>query len=259
MQQVVLDGPIVVAVLVALAAGALSFFSPCCLPLVPGFLSYVSGTVGLDLLWAGLDGHGGPVRLRRAKVLTGTALFVLGFAAVFTSYGAAFGAFGSLLLERRRLVSVVLGVLTIVLGLSFAGVLGRLLPWTERTWRPSVRPSTGLAGAPVLGVLFGLGWTPCIGPTLATVLSLATTTAGAARGAALAFTYSLGLGVPFLVFAVAADRSARLLAWPRRHPVLLLRLGGGAMVVLGLAQVTGAWAGLMASLQGTIGGWTTPL
>jgi len=251
--QLVLSGPLLVAALVALVAGALSFFSPCCLPLVPGYLSYVAGA-------GGADGHrstGVSVAARRTTLAGGT-LFVLGFAAVFTSYGALFGGVGALLVTYRDLLIRVLGALTIVLGLLFMGVLNRV-PLAGRTFRLGYRPHAGLAGAPLVGVLFGVGWTPCIGPTLAAVLTLATSTGSAGRGALLSFVYSLGLGVPFLLAAAFFQRAMRAYGFFRRHALAVMRTGGAMLVVLGLLQVSGAWTGLMARIQGLILGYQLPL
>ena len=185
-------------------------------------------------------------------------LFVLGFAAVFTSYGAAFGAIGSTLILHQELVTRVLGALTIALGLVMTGLLWHV-PLLGRTVRLSYRPRTGLAGAPMLGVLFGIGWTPCIGPTLGAVLTLSTTTGGASRGALLAFTYAVGLGLPFIAAAAGLTRAFRLFSFARRHAMGVMRAGGGLLVAVGLAQVTGLWSELIVRLQVLITGWQLPL
>ena len=247
----VLAGPLVLALLLALAAGALSFFSPCCLPLVPGYLSYV----------AGMSGAGAAEEARRGarwRVFVGCLLFVGGFAAVFTSYGALFGGAGAVLLTYQRTLGVVLGSLTIVLGLVFAGLLDKVPP-AGFSWRPSFRPGAGLAGAPLLGALFAVGWTPCIGPTLAAVLSLAADSASAGRGAVLSFTYSLGLGIPFLLAAASFDGAMRRFTWARRHARAVMRVGGVLLVAVGVMQVTGWWGQLIAQLQTLISGFQLPL
>ena len=280
---IVLAGPLLLALLLAAAAGALSFFSPCCLPLVPGYLSYVAGVTGADAQ-AGVEirqpvaaAAGASLATRadvaapvtssatsagsrgaRHRTVLGSVLFVLGFAAVFTSYGALFGAFGALLLAHQETLVRVLGVLTIGLGLVFTGLLWRI-PLAGRTFRLRYRPRAGLAGAPVVGMLFGLGWTPCIGPTLAAVLTLATSSADAGRGAALSFAYSLGLGIPFILAAASVQRVMRSFGWARRHARGITRAGGAMLVLLGVLQVSGAWTALVARLQGVIVGWQVPL
>ena len=232
--ETVTSGSLLLAALFALAAGALSFASPCVLPLVPAYLSYTTGMVGLDLAEA-----------KRGRLVLGTALFVLGFTVVFVSYGALFGGFGSFLLDHTKGVQVVLGVLTIVFGLAFMG----LIPWLNRSWKPDRNASMGLVGAPLLGVLFGIGWTPCLGPTIAAVQALAIDSASALRGAALAAVYCIGLGLPFLVVAIAFRKAFGAMSWMKRHYVLLVRIGGGMLVLLGVLMVTGAWQDVSIQLR----------
>nr|WP_205629516.1 cytochrome c biogenesis protein CcdA [Jiangella muralis] len=235
------SGSLALAVPVAALAGLVSFLSPCVLPLVPGYLGYVTGLSGAELASG-----------RRGRLLAGVLLFILGFSAVFVSYGLLFGGLGSLLLEQGEIIMRVLGVVTIGLGLLFAG----WLPGLSRDWHATgVSPAVGLAGAPLLGAVFGIGWTPCMGPTLAAVQALAFTEASAGRGALLSFAYCLGLGVPFLLAALAYQRATRWFQWVRQHQQAFMRAGGIMLIVLGVLLVTGLWNELMASMQGWIGGF----
>lgn len=225
-------GSMLLALPVALLAGLVSFFSPCVLPLLPGYLSYATGLAASDIT----GGRGS-----RGRILAGTSLFIAGFALVFVSTGALFGGLGSLLLQYSRVLSVAAGIVAVVLGLVFAGVI----PLGQNTLRPARVPKVGLAAAPLLGVVFGLGWTPCIGPTLSVVLTLALNEATALRGAVLALAYALGLGLPFLAAGLAFDRLSGTLGWVRRHHGVLQKIGGGLLVVVGLLLITGLWDRLM--------------
>jgi len=273
--QLVTSGPLILALPVAAAAGAVTFLSPCCLPLVPGYLSFVTGMAGAGgpsspaapasvpaspggAASAAAGGAGVAVAAPplaatgavppRGRVVAGTALFVLGFSVVFVAYGAALGGLGHLLTGHARALTQVLGGLTILLGLLFAGALDRF-SFAGRIVRPSARPKAGLAGAPLLGVMFGLGWTPCIGPTLTAVLALSASTGTVARGAVLAFVYALGLGVPFVLVSFGFQVAMRAFAFFRRHARLATRIGGAMLICVGLLEVTGAWSTFMAWLQ----------
>ncbi|AXK33079.1 cytochrome c biogenesis protein CcdA [Streptomyces armeniacus] len=233
--ETVLSGTLLLALPIAVLGGLVSFFSPCVLPLVPGYLSYVTGVSGTDLAEA-----------RRGRMFFGSALFVLGFTAVFVSGGALFGGFGGTLQEHRDVISKVLGTLTILLGLAFMGIMSR---FTSREFRIHKRPAVGLAGAPMLGVLFGIGWTPCIGPTLAAVQTLAFNEASAGRGALLTVAYCLGLGLPFVVAAVAFRRTLGAFSWVKQHYAWVMRIGGGMLVAVGVLLVTGAWDRIVYEMQ----------
>ncbi|NEE00324.1 cytochrome c biogenesis CcdA family protein [Phytoactinopolyspora halotolerans] len=238
--ETVLSGSLALAIPVAIIAGLVSFVSPCVLPLVPGYLGYVTGLSGSELS----DG-------RRGHLALGVGLFILGFGAVFVSYGLLFGGLGSALREHAELITRILGVVTIGLGLAFAG----WIPGLSWQWTSTARPAVGLAGAPLLGVVFGLGWTPCMGPTLAAVQFLAFDEANAGRGALLSFMYTIGLGLPFLLAAFAYRRSMRVFGWLRRHQVALVRFGGVVLIVLGILLATGLWNELIAQMQGWISGF----
>jgi cytochrome c-type biogenesis protein len=233
--QTVLNGALLVALPVALLGGLVSFFSPCVLPLVPGYLSYVTGVAGTDLAEA-----------RRGRMVVGASLFVLGFSAVFVSGGALFGYFGSTLQGYKNTLSTVLGVLMVLMGVFFMG----LMPWlTQREFRFHRRPTTGLVGAPILGALFGVGWTPCIGPTLASVNLLAARESSAGRGVVLMIAYCIGLGVPFVLTAIAFRKALGAFGWVKRHYVWVLRTGGTMMIVTGVLLLTGAWDSLVQQMQ----------
>jgi cytochrome c-type biogenesis protein len=285
--ETVATGSLLLAAPIAFAAGVVSFLSPCVLPLVPGYLSFVTGLTGAELageqddrrtpstpqdprVTAPRDREGGASRSRTAvtrapdeapalgpiartkgRVLLGSVLFVLGFTAVFVAYGALFGALGEALLEYQEPLTRVLGVVVIALGLAFLG----WLPGAQREWRLHRVPDLGLWSAPLLGVLFGLGWTPCIGPTLGAVQTLAFTEASAARGALLSFVYCLGLGLPFVLVGLLFRRALGAIGWVRRHSATVMHIGGALLVAIGVLLVTGLWDDLTIGLRTWAGGF----
>ncbi|GAA3511010.1 cytochrome c biogenesis CcdA family protein [Georgenia daeguensis] len=261
--NLVLTGPMLAALPVAAVAGFVSFASPCVLPLLPGYVGYLGGMAGATTGSATPTAlPGGTVtksRVRRsggagtAQLLAGVLLFVAGFTAVFVLLGVVFSWAGILLAPWLDVATRVLGVFVIVMGLAF---LGRL-PVLQREARIHTLPRQGLWGAPLLGVVFGLGWAPCMGPTLAAVLTLSFGEADPARGAILVLAYSLGLGVPFVILAMAFSRSTRVLGFLRRHRLTIQRLGGALLVALGLAMVTGLWGLLSGYLQGLVANFET--
>ena len=277
--HLITSGPVLLAIPVAAAAGAITFLSPCCLPLVPGYLSYVTGMSGTAADTAGGDTSGSvsavpattggsltatatPVRVRaqpRSRVVLGTLLFVLGFSALFAVEGIAVSSIGVALQTHADGLSKILGVVIILLGLMFMGAFDRF-SFAGRIFRPGFRPRAGLAGAPLLGVMFGLSWTPCIGPTLAAVLVLGENSGTALRGGLLAFVYALGLGIPFLIVAFAFQRGVTVFGWARRHARLITRIGGVMLIAVGVLEVTGAWASAIQWLQTHwLNGYTTPI
>jgi cytochrome c-type biogenesis protein len=229
-----LGGSMALAIPVALLAGIVSFFSPCVVPLLPGYLSYMTGVGAADLA-AGYQ---------RGRMLLGTCLFVLGLAVVFVATGFAFGTLGHLLLDYQSMITKILGVVIIVLGLAFAGVISL----GSRELRVRRLPAAGLAAAPVLGVAFALGWTPCIGPALAVVMNLGLNEGTALRGGVLGFAYALGLGIPFVIAGLAFSTMSRTVGFLRQHQVAVMRIGGLMMVAVGLLLVTGLWDQLMSRL-----------
>jgi cytochrome c-type biogenesis protein len=289
--HLITSGPLLLAMPVAAAAGAITFLSPCCLPLVPGYLSYVTGMSGTAATSAGpaaspgapgAEGPAGaaaavapaaagggsltvtatPVRAPvqpHSRVMLGTLLFVLGFSALFAVEGIAVSSIGDALQTHADGLSKILGIVIILLGLMFMGAFDRF-SFAGRIFRPAYRPRAGLAGAPLLGVMFGLSWTPCIGPTLAAVLVLGENSGTALRGGLLAFVYALGLGVPFLIVAFAFQRGVSIFGFARRHARLITRIGGLMLITVGVLEVTGVWASAIQWLQTHwLNGYTTPI
>jgi cytochrome c-type biogenesis protein len=262
------SGSLLLAVPVAVLAGAVSFASPCVLPLVPGYLSYVTGMSAADAQdRARVSEQGTTIREtrrprlgRRHRTLLGALLFVLGFSAVFVSEGAAFGSVGDTLLEHRRGLDIGFGLLMIAMGIVFSGVIPeRWTPWLQRDVRVRYRPAMGLVGAPLLGVVFGLGWSPCLGPTLAAVQAMAFTQGTATRGALLSAFYCLGLGLPFLITAIAFGWAMRAIGWLKAHHTLVARVGGAMIGLVGLALVSGVWQQLVTQMQTWVHGTSLPL
>jgi cytochrome c-type biogenesis protein len=224
------DGFILLALPLSILAGLISFASPCVLPLVPGYLSYAAG-----------------YSQARGRVLLGSILFVAGFSALFISYGVLFGGLGARIAVHEEMITHLLGFFTIALGLIFAGAFP-MMP----TLRPKISTTGGLIGAPVLGFLFGIGWTPCIGPALATVQTLAFSESSAFRGAILSLGYCIGLGLPFIATGLFFDKSEKLRKFLTRNGRAISMAGGILLIVIGLLQVTGVWNSLMIDLRSVI-------
>ena len=285
------SGPLLLAMPVALAAGAVTFLSPCCLPLVPGYLSYLTGMSGTAVRDGGsaagaevaagaaasavsVAGAGGgtmtvPVASAPAgsglavpakgRAVLGTLLFVLGFSVVFAIEALALSTAALTLRHDEQVLTRVLGGVIIALGLMFVGAFDRF-SFSGRIFRPQFRPRAGLAGAPLLGAVFGLGWTPCIGPTLAAVLTLGVTTGSSGRAVVLAFVYALGLGIPFLLVALAFQRGIRVFGFFRRHGRLITQIGGALLIAVGVLEITGAWGSAVVWLQAHwLAGYNSPL
>ncbi|GLZ77120.1 cytochrome C biogenesis protein CcdA [Actinorhabdospora filicis] len=234
------SGPLLLAIGVAALAGLVSFASPCILPLVPGYLSYVTGLAGSDL----------DSGRRRGRILAGCALFIAGFTVVFTILSFAFAQIGRTLLVNQAVVERVIGVGIIVLGVIFLGII----PGTQGMWRSQRKlPDAGLIGAPVLGAVFALSWTPCLSPTLGAVLGMSAVSGQAGRGVVLAVAYCLGLGLPFLAFGLGFRKLLGVFSFIRRHSRWVTAVGGVLLILVGLALVTGVWADFNNWLRAEIG------
>ncbi|MBM0278373.1 cytochrome c biogenesis CcdA family protein [Micromonospora tarensis] len=261
-RNLAVSGPLLLAMGAAALAGLVSFLSPCVLPLVPGYLSYVTGLAGADL-----DGRRAPadptpggaggvaVRERAAtaavkgRVLAGTLLFIGGFTVVFVATAILFASIGRVFFDYKRELQIGVGVLIIVLGLSYLG----MIPALQREFRISRLPSAGLLGAPVFGAVFALSWVPCTGPTLGAVMGMAATSGQSDRAVVLAVAYCLGLGIPFVVFGLGFERLLGVFRAVRRNSRWVTRVGGALLILIGLALVTGGWQSFVIWLQTTVG------
>ncbi|MDO5051976.1 MAG: cytochrome c biogenesis CcdA family protein [Pseudoclavibacter sp.] len=255
--EVIMHGGLLAALPLAAAAGFLSFASPCVLPVVPGYLGLIGATSGPAGPAVPAEGRGGTTSARavpRSRLALGAMLFVLGFSLVYVLSGAAFGQLGFWLLQHQGALLRVLGVVVALMGLVFIG----RLPFLQRTLRLPQRP-VGLAGAPLLGMVFGLGWAPCLGPTLIAIQALGFQSAAAGRGALLAFAYCLGLGLPFVLLAFGFGAATRAAGWLRRRIRTVNLIGGGLLVLIGLLMVTGVWQSFIAAIGALVPGYVTPL
>lgn len=246
-EEIVADGGLILALLIALAAGLASFLSPCVLPLIPGYLAYVSAVADAPTQ------VGSAPQPARRRMVFGALLFVAGFTAIFISMLVLAGSVGVWLIEWESIITRVMGVIVIVMGLVFMGVFGGM----QRTSRLKLKPRVGLAGAPLLGAVFAIGWTPCIGPTLAVVSSLALQGGSVGRATMLGLAYSIGLGLPFVLAAFGFGFMTQTMTFFKRHMRVVNLIGGGLLILIGILMVTGVWSTLMFSLQAVMASYGT--
>ena len=242
------SGALWLAIPVAMLAGLVSFLSPCVLPLVPGYLGFLGGAVSPR-------GTDATAKTGRGRLVLGVLLFILGFSIVFVAYTALGGTAGVFLLQWGDIITRVLGVVIILMGLVFLGLFG----FAQREFRFQVDSKAGIIGAPLLGIALGIGWAPCMGPTLAAIMALSINVGDPVRAGFLGLAYSLGLGIPFLLVALGFGWATKAVGFLRRHIRVVNIIGGVLLVLLGVLMVTGLWTDIMSRLGAVIGNVILPL
>lgn len=249
-------GALWLAIPLALAAGLVSFLSPCILPLVPGYLGFIGGAAGASApAGAAASGALTQARTDRRRMLLGVLLFIAGFTVVFVAYTVIGGAASVFFLEWGELITRILGAVVIAMGLVFLGFLG----FAQRQYKLQVNSATGLVGAPLLGITLAIGWAPCTGPTLGAIISVGWTLGDPWRAALLGVAYSLGLGIPFLLVALGFGWATSATAFMRRHIRTVNIIGGALLIILGLLMVTGVWTQIMSRLTAVMSSVILPL
>lgn len=242
------SGALWLAIPVAMLAGLVSFVSPCVLPLVPGYLGFLGGAVAPR----GTSTDAAPAR---GRLVFGVLLFILGFSVVFIAFTVIGGTAAVFFLQWGELITRILGVVIIAMGLVFLGLFG----FAQREFRLHVNSRTGLIGAPLLGFALGIGWAPCIGPTLAAITAVSWTLGDPVRAGFLGLAYSLGLGIPFLLVALGFGWATKTVGFLRRHIRVVNIIGGTMLILLGILMVTGLWTGIMSRLGAVMGSVFLPL
>jgi cytochrome c-type biogenesis protein len=248
-------GALWLAVPLALAAGLVSFLSPCILPLVPGYLGFIGGAAGASAGNSTGSGTQLIARQNRRRMLLGVLLFIAGFTVVFVAYTVLGGAASVFLLQWGELITRILGIVVIVMGIVFLGFFG----FAQRQFKLQVNSTTGLVGAPLLGITLAIGWAPCTGPTLAAIISVGWTLGDPWRAALLGVAYSLGLGIPFLLVALGFGWATSATAFMRRHIRTVNIIGGALLIILGVLMVSGVWTQIMSRLTAVMGSVILPL
>lgn len=254
-QALIGDGSLLLAIPVAMLAGLMSFLSPCVLPLVPGYLGFLGAAVPQRGASTSATGTTATATTTRSRLVLGVLLFILGFTVVFVAFTVLGGAAGVFFLQWGDLLTRILGVVIILMGFVFLGLFG----FAQREWRVHVDSKAGIIGAPLLGIALGIGWAPCMGPTLAAIVALSINVGDPVRAGFLGIAYSIGLGIPFLLAALGFGWATRTIGFLRRHIRTLNIIGGAMLIVLGILMVTGVWTTIMSRLQAVMGSVYLPL